>query len=951
MEAAPKFLVVDTETEPIAPDNISIPAFAAAGWVGNDGIREITQDKDYARCTVQSALDSGCIIAGHNIPFDLDVLGIVPTREQHVWDTMIYDILERLALDDCGEDHPQPPVPRSLEKLYNCPMEGKGMVQLSYRAGHPLTPEQERYLHQDVTVTQLIFLKQYERGSWALGELSMQVRARLALSVLERTGLPVDDEALIIQETEYKILRQEAAMVLGESGVWTPERIGKRGGKFKEKTLVKVFSAHVQKVIEEMEEEVTYTEKGNMKLDKQVLSQLTRDPVIKAWLAYKSCEKLLTTYLKVWKGAGTVHARYRLMMRSGRTSSHSPNLQQVPSRGDRANIKKVFRAPPGRFFYELDYSQLELCCLAYLTQGEMLRRINAGDDLHRYLATVYFSKPRDAVTKEERQLMKCFHPETEFLTRRGWCTIWDIGEQEILQATPVAEGAPLLSWARPFSLFSKPATNLVTLTSENVALSVTPDHRMLVQSGTGAPNECLPEEVPTRRAVWHAGNLEGTGLPSEATVRLAVATQADGSFEGNRITFGLTKRRKQRRIQALLVAAGLSPTQRTCSGVVRFTIDAVNAQPIKALLSSEKELQWNWLSFTHGLRTAAVDEAAFWDSHVSNRSYIYCSTRKQNIDVLQALSMSVGRRATVGKPPVRTNPAHADCYKLTVADRSWSRADSISVAREVYTGDVVCLSVPSSYVVVRFKGKIIITGQCANFGLPGGMGTKTFRMFIRANGLPDPGERGASALRDAWHVAYPEMKRWLRDPDSDKWDRTLRQVWSGKDTVALTDEAVECAWEQGLDRLSELARTIPSWIYRRLFRALSDGKGAAWVENWLVQRKVTVDGGRTRCPVSYTEQHNTRFQGLAANLTKDALARVVFEMPVHCLVHAFIHDAVLISVPESPVMNESANIAASKMLEATTKWLPGVRCEVEISGPGMTWHGAKKAESWKRGVE
>lgn len=646
MEAAPKFLVLDTETEPIAPDNISIPAFAAAGWVGNDGIREITQDKDYARCTVQSALDNGCIIAGHNIPFDLDVLGVVPTREQHVWDTMIFDILERLALDDCGEDHPQPPVPRSLEKLYNCPMEGKGMVQLSYRAGHPLTPEQERYLHQDVTVTQLIFLKQYERGSWALGELSMQVRARLALSVLERTGLPVDDEALIIQETEYKILRQEAAMVLGESGVWTPERIGKRGGKFKEKTLVKVFSAHVQKVIEEMEEEVTYTEKGNMKLDKQVLSQLTHDPVIKAWLAYKSCEKLLTTYLKVWKGAGTVHARYRLMMRSGRTSSHSPNLQQVPSRGDRANIKKVFRAPPGRFFYELDYSQLELCCLAYLTQGEMLRRINAGDDLHRYLATVYFSKPLDAVTKEERQLMKC-----------------------------------------------------------------------------------------------------------------------------------------------------------------------------------------------------------------------------------------------------------------------------------------------------------------ANFGLPGGMGTKTFRMFIRANGLPDPGERGASALRDAWHVAYPEMKRWLRDPDSDKWDRTLRQVWSGKDTVALTDEAVESAWEQGLDRLSELARTIPSWIYRRLFRALSDGKGAAWVENWLVQRKVTVDGGRTRCPVSYTEQHNTRFQGLAANLTKDALARVVFEMPVHCLVHTFIHDAVLISVPESPMMNESANIAASKMLAATTKWLPGVRCEVEISGPGMTWFGAKKAESWKRGVE
>jgi hypothetical protein len=123
-KAAPKYLVIDSETDLIAPDGLSVPALAAVGWVGTDGIREITQDRAYAQQFVRAALDAGLIVAGHNISFDLDVLGVVPTREHHVWDTMIYDILERLAQDDCGEDHPQPPVPRSLEKLYNCRMDG-----------------------------------------------------------------------------------------------------------------------------------------------------------------------------------------------------------------------------------------------------------------------------------------------------------------------------------------------------------------------------------------------------------------------------------------------------------------------------------------------------------------------------------------------------------------------------------------------------------------------------------------------------------------------------------------------------------------------------------------------------------------------------------------------------------------------------------------------------------
>jgi len=639
------YLVLDTETAAWAPGFVGVPTFAAAGFAtGMTGGVDLTQDLPAARLRVQEALARGDVVVGHNLAFDLDVLGVVPAPDHRVWDTMIMDILERLSKEDCWNDLGAPR-PCSLEKLAGRTMEGKDSVRLSFLPGHPMSPEQQKYLTSDVQTTKQVFLRQLERvrDRW-LPELLLQVRAQLALNKIERTGIPVDDVAIIHQEREYGQLRREAAITLKEAGVWAPASVGPRGGKRKEKVCMKEFRDHVEKILNEADEEPILTDKGALKTDKQVLTQLTHDPVVKAWLVYKSCEKLLSTYLRAWKGAGVVHARYRLMMRTGRTSSHSPNLQQVPSRGDKANIKKVFVAPPGRVFYELDYSQLELCCLAYLTQGEMLRRINAGEDLHRYLATVYFGKPADQVTKDERQLMKC-----------------------------------------------------------------------------------------------------------------------------------------------------------------------------------------------------------------------------------------------------------------------------------------------------------------ANFGLPGGMGPKKFRTFIRQSGLPDPGHEASVALRNAWLAAYPEMARWLDDPEGEHWERLTRQIWSGRDDVPASEEDRDAAWALAERRLEDTGSRIPGAVRAGLWKQVQSGVGSRMLETWLVGRRAVVDGGRSRWPVTYTEQHNTRFQGLAANLTKHALSLVTLaDQPWQ--VHAFIHDSVLISVAEAPDDARPAVLCADLMLQAATRWLPGVHCEVEVAGPGHTWFEAKRAPSIKCGT-
>lgn len=84
---------------------------------------------------------------------------------------------------------------------------------------------------------------------------------------------------------------------------------------------------------------------------------------------------------------GRVHAYFVPLVRTGRTASCRPNLQNLPSKG---GVRGQFIAAPGHVFYQADYSQLELCALAqkcWTMYGFSTMRdlINQGVDLHTWL--------------------------------------------------------------------------------------------------------------------------------------------------------------------------------------------------------------------------------------------------------------------------------------------------------------------------------------------------------------------------------------------------------------------------------------------------------------------------------------------------------------------------------------------------------------------------------------
>ncbi|MET0416583.1 MAG: DNA polymerase [Actinoplanes sp.] len=102
------------------------------------------------------------------------------------------------------------------------------------------------------------------------------------------------------------------------------------------------------------------------------------------------------------------------------------NLQQVP-RGDLT--RGVFGAPPGSFFVEFDYSQIELRIAAFLArEATMIHLYNTGQDIHTTMAMTMTGKPwhggekkcscGKCVTNEDRKKAKAVN--FGFLYGMGW---------------------------------------------------------------------------------------------------------------------------------------------------------------------------------------------------------------------------------------------------------------------------------------------------------------------------------------------------------------------------------------------------------------------------------------------------------------------------------------------------------------------------------------------------
>jgi DNA polymerase I len=241
-----------------------------------------------------------------------------------------------------------------------------------------------------------------ELEEMGLARLYYDVELPLAdvLGEMEEVGMPVDIATL--QEVGGEIEERIAAL---EAEIY--EEVGHPFNIGSPKQLGEVL-------FDEMGLPPVRKTKTGYSTDAKVLQQLAlQHPIADRIIAYRELAKLKGTYIDGLVGLvgedGRIHGTLnQTTTATGRLSSDSPNLQNIPVRTEMGTrIRDAFTASPGRRLVVADYSQIELRILAHMTREPVLvEAFTTGEDVHTRTASEVFDVRLESVTPELRRRAK-----------------------------------------------------------------------------------------------------------------------------------------------------------------------------------------------------------------------------------------------------------------------------------------------------------------------------------------------------------------------------------------------------------------------------------------------------------------------------------------------------------------------------------------------------------------
>lgn len=338
----------------------------------------------------------------------------------------------------------------------------------------------------------------------------------------------------------------------------------------------------------------------------------------------------------------------------------------------------------------------------------------------------------------------CFSGDTEVLTPAGWARL-----------DTLPDGAEVAEWANGAIRFVPSrkveghfSGDMVSVENTHVGLLMTPDHRCLFQrrKKTGAYFVRPASAFPLDARVIHGGVRAGGGFDvPDDMLRLAVAFQADAYVGDHTVELSFSRERKIERLRALLTACGVvftERTERTKRRRTRFYIRHADAvlQRIRALVTGKEKRFGPWVLQLDARQLAVfVEELFHWDGSYTRRCTYSCSV-EHNADIVQAAIALLGWRAhkRVYMPP-SGNPN----YQIDVTRRAYSLTANAKVGRVPWDGPVYCVEVPSSFVLVRRRGEVVVSGNCQNF-------PRRIRNVI----VPSPGNVFVGADADQLELRY-----------------------------------------------------------------------------------------------------------------------------------------------------------------------------------------------------
>lgn len=260
------------------------------------------------------------------------------------------------------------------------------------------------YAATDAVVTRDIYIKLREQavalsvaGS-PYGPLTirLQVKAAIALAAVTRRGMCINGERRAASHDALQARLEEIVVQLQGipefAEVFRCDRKGRlqmtKTGKprMKQKELRGVLGG----VASQHGLKPPVTSKGETGLAADFWREHEeKAPFISLWLQLQESAKLLQFFKNLEEDR--IHPRYTTLVRTGRTSSSGPNIQQMPRSGD---FREMFVPRPGHDFLIIDYSALELrtlaaVCLNRFKHSVLADAFGAGRDPHCFTAAMW----------------------------------------------------------------------------------------------------------------------------------------------------------------------------------------------------------------------------------------------------------------------------------------------------------------------------------------------------------------------------------------------------------------------------------------------------------------------------------------------------------------------------------------------------------------------------------
>ncbi|MDD5567228.1 MAG: DNA polymerase I [Patescibacteria group bacterium] len=405
-------LVIDTETTSLDPFTGEIIGISFSWKAGLAFYLDLNTNADFkakALSALKSILENPAIKKyGHNLKYDIEVLKKAGLDvEPASFDTMIASYLlnpanrqhnlDTLVFTELG--HEMIPIEQLIGK------KGKDQITLD----RVPVAEVAEYSCEDADYTFRL-----------IKPFSQRLEAAYQTGLLEKIEMPLvkvlvgmEQEGVLIDAKFLAAMSRETTKKIGvlEKNIY---RLA--GEKFNISSPLQLKKIFFDKLDLDTEG-IGVTKTGYSTAASELEKLKDVHPIVPLIIEYRELSKLKSTYLDalpelINPETGRVHTSFnQTITTTGRLSSSSPNLQNIPVRTELGReVRKAFIASAGSLIVSADYSQIELRIAASLANDKnMIESFLHNEDIHSRTAAEINGCDITEVTKAMRRAAKAIN--------------------------------------------------------------------------------------------------------------------------------------------------------------------------------------------------------------------------------------------------------------------------------------------------------------------------------------------------------------------------------------------------------------------------------------------------------------------------------------------------------------------------------------------------------------